>query len=167
MLGLFIRLNAKHCLILQLEGMAVIRALGWQSYSVNKNIEYLDISQTPHYMMYTIQQWLALVLDLLGAGLAVAVISLAVALRSTTTGGLVGVSLIVIMTVSTTLVRLLEQWTQLETSLGAVARIKSLEATLIPEDKDTETYEPPEEWPEKGAIDFHEVTASYKYDMVI
>lgn len=140
----------------------MIRALGWQSKSVDQNVKHLDVSQTPHYLMLTIQLWLNLVLELLVAGLAVVVISLAVVFRSSTTGGQIGVALNVVMLISLTLIRLLEQWTQLETSLGAVARIKSLEDTLLPEDKAGETVEPFGHWPEKGAVEFRDVTAAYK-----
>jgi ABC-type multidrug transport system fused ATPase/permease subunit len=145
-----------------LEGISTIRALGWQSRFVTQNIEHLDVSQTPNYMMVSIQQWLRLVLDMSVAGLAVIVISFAVAFRATTTGGQIGIALNVILTISNVLVALLEQWTQLETSLGAIARIKSLEATLMPEDKDGEDFVTVEEWPQKGAIEFEEVTAAYK-----
>lgn len=47
--------------------------------------------------MTMIQLWLILVLDFLVAGIALVVISLAVGLRSTTTGGQIGVSLNVVM----------------------------------------------------------------------
>jgi ATP-binding cassette, subfamily C (CFTR/MRP), member 1 len=114
-------------------------------------------------MMVTIQQWLVLVLDMLVAGLAILVISLAVAFRNTTTGGQIGIALNVILVVNTTLVRLMEQWTNLETSLGAVARVKTIESVLLPEDKEGEDGTVSEEWPKSGAIEFRDVTASYKY----
>jgi ATP-binding cassette, subfamily C (CFTR/MRP), member 1 len=47
--------------------------------------------------MTMIQIWLILVLDFLVAAIAIMVICLAVALRSTTTGGQIGVSLNVVM----------------------------------------------------------------------
>src|SRR4051812_10172287 len=118
---------------MQLEGISHIRALGWQSQSVDQNIRNLDISQGPNYLMHSIQQWLTLVLDLLVAGLAVLVVGLAVIFRTSTTGGQIGIALNVILGISATLMRLLESWTQLETSLGAVSRIKTLEETLLPE----------------------------------
>lgn len=113
--------------------------------------------------MHSIQQWLNIVLDMLVAGLAVVVVSLAIAFKASTTGGQIGVALTVILTISSTLVRLLESWTQLETSLGAVSRIKTLEETLRPEDKESEDSIPSPEWPDKGAIEFQEVVAAYKY----
>ena len=53
--------------------------------------------------------------------------------------------------------------TQLETSLGAISRIKGLEETLLPEDNESEESEPFPEWPGKGAVEFHGVVAAYKY----
>lgn len=147
---------------MKLEGISHIRALGMQSQSIDQNIKNLDISQGPNYIMHTIQQWLSLVLELLVAGLAVIVVGLAVIFKSSTTGGQMGIALNVILVISSTLVRLLESWTQLETSLGAVSRIKALEETLLPEDKEGEDFEAYPEWPDKGAIEFKEVVAAYK-----
>ncbi|KAK6065312.1 hypothetical protein SCUP515_11294 [Seiridium cupressi] len=136
-----------------LEGVSAIRAFGWQSSSVDQNVERLDL-------------WLTVILDLLVAGLAVMVVSLAVILRSSTTGGQIGLALNLVITISTTLVRLLEQWTSLETCLGAVARIKTLEATLLPEDTENEDSEPPAGWSKQGSIEFRDVTASYNPETV-
>ena len=114
--------------------------------------------------MHSIQQWLTLVLDMLVAGLSVLVVSLAITFKASTTGGQIGIALNVILTISNTLTRLLESWTQLETSLGAISRIKTLEETLLPEDKECEDSAPSPEWPDKGAIEFKEVVAAYKYE---
>ncbi|RFU34159.1 hypothetical protein B7463_g2169, partial [Scytalidium lignicola] len=148
------------------EGISHIRAFGWQSQSIDQNIKKLDVSQGPNYIMHAIQQWLTLVLDMLVAGLAVLVVSLAIAFKASTTGGQIGIALNVILTISSTLVRLLESWTQLETSLGAISRIKTLEETLLPEDKESEDFEPSPEWPDKGAIEFREVVAAYNPETI-
>ncbi|KAI3325328.1 ABC transporter [Xylariaceae sp. AK1471] len=150
-----------------LEGISHIRAFAWQSQSIDQNIKNLDISQGPHYMMLCIQQWLSLVLDMLVAGLSVLVVSLAVVFRASTTGGQIGIALNIILTISGTLTRLLQSWTQLETSLGAISRIKTLEETLLPEDKECEHFEPSPEWPEKGAIELKEVVAIYNPKRVV
>ena len=112
--------------------------------------------------MQSIQQWLTLVLDMLVAGLAVLVVILAIVFKASTTGGQIGIAMNVILTISATLVRLMESWTQLETSLGAISRIKTLEETLLPEDKEGEDFEPSPEWPDKGSIEFQKVVAAYK-----
>jgi ABC-type multidrug transport system fused ATPase/permease subunit len=148
---------------MQLEGIAHIRALGWQSQSIDQNIMKLDISQGPNYIMHAIQQWFTLVLSLVIAGLAITVLSLAVAFKASTTGGQIGLALTVILSISSILTSLMESWTSLETSLGAISRIKTLEENLLPEDKEGEGFEPSLEWPNKGAIEFHDVVAAYKY----
>jgi ATP-binding cassette subfamily C (CFTR/MRP) protein 1 len=137
--------------------------MGWESGIIDQNIKNLDMSQGPNYIMHCIQQWLSLVLEMLVAALAVLVVSLAIAFKASMTGGQIGMALNVILVISSTLVRLLESWTQLETSIGAISRIKTLEETLLPEDKESEGSEPYPEWPDKGAIEFQEVVASYKY----
>jgi ATP-binding cassette subfamily C (CFTR/MRP) protein 1 len=104
---------------------------------------------------------LNLALDLIVATLAVIVITLAVNLRGITTGGEIGIALNVILVFNTVLLRLIETWTQMETSLGAIARLKNLEATTVSEDKPGENCLPPADWPQKGCIEFRDVTATY------
>jgi ATP-binding cassette, subfamily C (CFTR/MRP), member 1 len=57
---------------------------------------------------------------------------------------------------------LVEAWTQVETSLGAIARVKNFEETTPTEDKLEELDIPPSSWPESGKIEFRDVTASYR-----
>jgi ATP-binding cassette subfamily C (CFTR/MRP) protein 1 len=111
--------------------------------------------------MACIQRWLALVLDLFVAGLAILVLLLAVSLRNTASGGQIGIALNVVLTFNATLSQMIESWTILETSLGAIARLKNFESQTIPEDRPGEDKIPPPEWPENGAIEFKNVTASY------
>lgn len=59
--------------------------------------------------------------------------------------------------------QLIVGWTQLETSLGSVSRIRSFEMDVEPEAKSGEQNEPSASWPDRGAIEFREVTASHKY----
>ncbi|KAH8891439.1 P-loop containing nucleoside triphosphate hydrolase protein [Thozetella sp. PMI_491] len=149
-----------------LEGISHIRAFGWQPQAVDENVKKLDISQRPNYLMSCVQLWLGLVLGSIVTGLAVIVTSVAIAFKSTTTGGQIGIALNVILGISNNLARLMESWTQLETSLGSISRIKTLEQTVLPEDKEGEDYEPPPEWPEKGAIEFQSVVASYNPETI-
>lgn len=49
----------------------------------------------------------------------------------------------------------------LETSLGSIARLRDFESTVKPEDDIDQVCEPPSGWPDLGAIEFRNVTASY------
>jgi ATP-binding cassette, subfamily C (CFTR/MRP), member 1 len=144
-----------------LEGLSTIRAFDWQESFITTNLERLDNSQRPYYMLYCIQRWLNLVLQLLIAVMVVIVVSLATNLTKTTSGGLLGVSLSSVVTFNSTLAMMLLFWTQLETSLGAIARLKGFEEGTLSENKPQETFVPDEEWPSSGAIEFKNVSASY------
>ncbi|KAF3061093.1 Multidrug resistance-associated protein 1 [Daldinia childiae] len=143
------------------EGLPTIRAFAGQSKAENKHLENLDESQKPFYLLLCLQCWLRIVLDLLIAGIAVGVIALAVTLRTTTSGGQVGVALNIVLVANTTLLRLVESWTNLEISLGAIARIKTLEEEVPPENQPSETTIPPETWPSSGSVEIQDLTAAY------
>ena len=51
----------------------------------------------------------------------------------------------------------------LETSLGAISRLKDFEAETEKEGKEGENINPPENWPSKGLIQIQNVTAAYKF----
>ncbi|KAL1844640.1 hypothetical protein VTK73DRAFT_2124 [Phialemonium thermophilum] len=76
-----------------LSGLSIIRAFGWEKENVEKNVRLLDFSQRPYYLLFCVQRWLNLVLDLIVAAEAVLVVGLALGLRGSTTAGLLGVSL--------------------------------------------------------------------------
>jgi ATP-binding cassette subfamily C (CFTR/MRP) protein 1 len=109
-----------------------------------------------------LQRWLNIVLDLLAAGIATGVIAIAVALRGQVSGGQVGVALNIMLVANTTLLRLVQSWTNLEVSLGAVSRLKTLEQKTPPETGPTEDFVPPPTWPSKGTVQFQDVVASYQ-----
>lgn len=71
-----------------LQGLTTIRAFGWQHYSWAENSVLLNRSQKPFYLMYCIQRWLNLVLDLVVAGVATIVVSLATQLDGSSSGAL-------------------------------------------------------------------------------
>ncbi|KAK9415303.1 hypothetical protein SUNI508_02151 [Seiridium unicorne] len=162
----FLDLDAKSPIYAQfletLNGLATIRAFGWQGDLIAKADERLDYSQKPFYLLYSIQRWLNLVLDLIVACLAVVLIAVAVSLRNSTSVGFAGVALFNIMNLSAALKSAITSWTMLETSIGAVARVKRYEESTPEEDMADEDQHPSASWPASGAMIFEDVTASYK-----
>lgn len=59
------------------------------------------------------------------------------------------------------LAQIIKEWTTLETSFGAIARLKSFSAHTVSENLPREIEQAPENWPTKGAIEFNTVSASY------
>ncbi|KAH7305242.1 P-loop containing nucleoside triphosphate hydrolase protein [Stachybotrys elegans] len=109
-----------------IDGLPSIRAYGhsFGSFLENDNRDLLDASQQPIYLLYTVQRWLSLVLDLVVAGLAVLLIVLAIYVDAGTTGSDMGVALVSLMSFNQYLTHLVRYWASLETSLGTISRIK-------------------------------------------
>lgn len=141
-------------------GVACIRAYGWAQRYTERHYKVLNISQKPYYLLWCIQRWLTLVLDLLNAGLAVMLVAIATNVRSASTPFL-GVALFNIVTFSSTLQTLVTAWTQLETALGAINRVRSYSQDVKDENLPNENGSVPDKWPESGAIAFNDVSASY------
>ncbi|KAI2895843.1 hypothetical protein CBS63078_8455 [Aspergillus niger] len=144
-----------------LDGISTIRGLGWQRSFVAECLRRLDASQKPYYLLYCIQRWLNVVLDLLVACLAVILIALATSLRGSTDPGKLGVSLTAIMAFSQTLQEVVTSWTGLETSLGAIARTRSFEMKTPAEHQPQKPVIPSSTWPVDGKIEITSLSASY------
>jgi ATP-binding cassette subfamily C (CFTR/MRP) protein 1 len=162
----FLDLEAKAPLYSQftecLSGLVTIRAFGWQKDMEEKNRQQLDRSQRPFYLLFAVQRWLTLVLDLVVAAIATILICLLVRLRGTVSAGYVGVALLNIILFSQSVKMLVTFWTMLETHIGAIARIKVFNETMESEDLPTENDPLPPSWPSKGAIEFQSVSAAYR-----
>jgi ATP-binding cassette subfamily C (CFTR/MRP) protein 1 len=97
--------------------------------------------------------------------MGVLVVTLALQLHGRVNGGLLGIALNAVLSFNQSLQGLITSWTALETSLGAIARLKSFATSLKPEDRPEENFEPNVEWPSHGAIEFNNVSASYGPDL--
>ncbi|KAK0702282.1 ABC transporter [Lasiosphaeris hirsuta] len=144
-----------------MSGLVTIRALGWEEDSKVENFRLLDLSQRPYYLMLCCQRWLILVLSLIVGVQTVIVVALAMALRSSTDPGFLGVSLTTIIGFESLLTSVGTGWTDLEISLGSVARLKNFERDVQPEGKEGEDGCAPSARPDRGVIEFLDVTASH------
>ncbi|GES61683.1 ABC transporter [Aspergillus terreus] len=148
-----------------LEGLPTIRALGWQEKFEQRNQERLDASQRPAYLLYCIQRWLSFVLDVIVAALGILLVSLATQLPSSTSGGRLGVAMLNILGFSQSLSQFIFFYTDLETSLQAVSRVKEFVETTVSEEASPQSLTPlPGNWPARGAVEFRDITASYASD---
>lgn len=144
------------------EGLETIRSFGWSRTAIQDNIQSVDNSQRPEFLLLCLQRWLNLILDLLGAAVATSVITIAVAFHGHVSGGQVGIALNIMLVANTTLLKLVENWTMLETSLGAISRLKTLEKSTAVEGGRGWNSKTPENWPSRGHIVFKNITASYQ-----
>jgi ATP-binding cassette subfamily C (CFTR/MRP) protein 1 len=76
-----------------LEGLATIRAFGWERKWTKECLKRLDTSQRPYYLLFCTQRWLALCLDLITGGMAFSLVIAATSLNGATGAALLGVSM--------------------------------------------------------------------------
>lgn len=86
--------------------------------------------------------------------------AIVISLRDKFSAGSVGVSLVIVVGLGETLVLLVTSWTSLETSIGAVARVRRFLFDTPSEDR--VSYDMPANWPHSGKVEFKDVTVSYE-----
>jgi ABC-type bacteriocin/lantibiotic exporter with double-glycine peptidase domain len=91
----------------------------------------------------------------------VLLVTIALRIPGTTSEGAIGLAMVNLLGLNLTLTTVIDQWTTLETSLGAIARLKAFISSTPNENKDTER-ETPDNWP-IGKIEIEGITASYRY----
>lgn len=106
------------------------------------------------------------------AGLAVIVVGLAVVYRNTSNASAFATSMVSLITLGATLETVVTQYTQLETSIGSVARIKTFVETTSREDRVLEDINPTNAMDGQSiemhplashnAVEFRNVSASYE-----
>jgi ATP-binding cassette, subfamily C (CFTR/MRP), member 1 len=152
-----------------LEGLVTVRAFGWSRDFEAKNAQLLDTSQKPFYLLYCIQRWLGLVLDLTVAALTVVLMIIVVKLRFTVNPGFVALALVNVNGFNLSLTELIKSWTRVETSMGAVTRVRSFAKETASENFVSERADALDDqlWPRKGVIELKNLCAYYKPDSLV
>ena len=86
-----------------IRGISSIQSFKWEPHLREKNYALLNRSQRPFYMMYSVQQWLTLVLDLVVGAVAVILIAIIASLRDHFQAAAIGVALTLILTLNQSL----------------------------------------------------------------
>ncbi|OGM47940.1 hypothetical protein ABOM_002790 [Aspergillus bombycis] len=147
-------------------GGTTIRAFGWTHDYQRRVARLADCSQRPAYLQSCIQHWLTFALNVLMAALVVILVGTVIAWRrqlDIRVGG-VGVALVILTGLGETLTRLIRTWTRLESSVGAVTRVRRFVTETETEDAEQEpktadgTIAP---WSRPGAVEFEGVVAGF------
>ncbi|KAI9738892.1 MAG: hypothetical protein M1818_005205 [Claussenomyces sp. TS43310] len=86
------------------------------------------------------------------------------AVRLSSNSGFTGASLVTLMGFGETLSSMVMYYTQLETSIGAVTRLRTFSRTAKSEENEAEDIIPEPQWPQNGIIEMNNVSASYGID---
>ncbi|EXK46342.1 hypothetical protein FOMG_00066 [Fusarium oxysporum f. sp. melonis 26406] len=143
-------------------GIATIRALGWTGENIKHNHRLLNQSQRPMYLLSMVQRWLYLTLNVVVSVTATALVGLITQLRSSSS--LSGASLVTLMTLSQSLSDIVRFYAALETSIGAVARLRNFTTKTGTERISHDEGKRDERWPSKGNVEARGIWATYNGD---
>ena len=145
-----------------LRGLRTIRAFNWVAINQELNSKLLDTSQRPIYLLFMVQQWLAVVLNLVTTAIVIILVGVATATRSQ--HSYIGLALVNLMSFNNILKSIVILWTTLETSIGSVSRIKTFSETTKSETEASsqDMIGPSEIWPQHGVVEFKDAWATYK-----
>ncbi|KAJ3496549.1 hypothetical protein NLG97_g2579 [Lecanicillium saksenae] len=146
-------------------GIHLIRSFQWQQKFLMQLSTLLDRSQRPYYTLFCCQRWLSTGLDFTAAAAALVLVSVCVLLPDEVSAGGVALALINIISFNESASFLVVSWTNLETGLGAVARIKRFCAETPCEQDDLSGASAADEHrANSGRLNFDGVTTTYQMD---
>lgn len=143
------------------DGIMYMRAFRWLKADTRISFGLLNISQRAFYYLYYFQQWLVIVLGLLTSSIAATLVLLALFFPRSTSEAAIGLSFLTLTQFSWTLERLFEVLTLLETSTGALERLRTF-LQRAPQEPERVATPAPEGWPARGDIEIEDVTARYE-----
>lgn len=143
-----------------LNGITTIRALGWKEESKKHSRMLLNRSQQATYLLAVVQRWLFFVLNMVVAVVATVLVSLITQLEGTSSS-LSGASLVTLMSLSAALSDIVRFYAILETTIGAVARLRNFSSKTGSEQKAQQVFKPDPQWPSRGSIELKVDRASY------
>lgn len=107
-------------------------------------------------------------MDLIGFFIALILVCVSVSSRDAASQAGVGLSLLSLILFSTCVNQFVGSWINLETSLGALARLRTFLSNTPKEDlvQDGKTQLPPQ-WPTSGRVQLTNVIAKYQYECAV
>lgn len=147
-----------------LTGLATVRAYNMQASSIKSSEQGLDMQNKAYYMTVAIQRWLALRLDLFANTLNLGIGLFAAGYRHTVDPSKVGVVLTYSLSITYMLSEMVTQFATVEQHMNAVERVL-VYSDLPAEGERSTKNDPPQDWPQRGEIDFKNVELGYREDL--
>ncbi|KAH7339705.1 P-loop containing nucleoside triphosphate hydrolase protein [Rhizoctonia solani] len=144
-----------------LTGLSTIRAYREQSRFVSASERRIDVENKAYFMTIACQRYLGVRLDFLGNLLILAIGLIAVGFRTSTDPSKLGVVLTYALTITQTFSQMVTQLAQVEQDMNTVERIVHYR-NLEQEPPATLPDDPPQDWPQRGGIDFRNVALRYR-----
>ncbi|KAJ7639312.1 ABC protein [Roridomyces roridus] len=149
-----------------LTGLPTIRSYGEIPRFIKGNAYHIDLQNRALFLTVTYQRWLAIRLDACGAVLVFLVGIFAAVGVSGITAGQIGLILTYTTTISSMLAVTTRMSAEVENYMNSVERVIHYASSgAVPQEaphESTPENKPPPHWPSHGAIQFKDVTMSYR-----
>ncbi|CAP23114.2 Protein CBR-MRP-4 [Caenorhabditis briggsae] len=146
-----------------IQGSATIRAYHLVDRFCKLSESKVDSHVQCRYLNYVANRWLSVRLEFIGNCIVLFSALFAALTRSTTTSGVIGLSVSYALNITTVLNFAVRQITKLETNIVSVERVKEYaETETEAEWKSEPGKEPPQNWPSEGRIIMNNYSARYR-----
>lgn len=146
-----------------IQGSATIRAYHLVDRFCKLSETKVDSHVQCRYLNYVANRWLSVRLEFIGNCIVLFSALFAALTRTTTTSGVIGLSVSYALNITTVLNFAVRQITKLETNIVSVERVKEYaETETEAEWKSEPGKEPPQNWPSEGRIVMNNYSARYR-----
>lgn len=142
-------------------GLEHIRAMGWYDFYLAQSFHALDDLQRIDYAKFQLHAWLGVFLHLITSAMMVIATALAVTMAGSLPAGGVFLAFFCAQFMQNELSNFFNWGTIYGDASRAAARIRAFTCSLKSEDA-AAPFAIPQEWPERGAVRFDAVNATYR-----
>ena len=148
-----------------LSGIVTIRAYGDERRFIEDNAQRVNKHNRPFIFLWAANRWLALRVDFAGALVSFFSAVLILTNVGRIDAGAAGLSLTYALGFNENILWLVRLYSENEQNMNHVERIKNfLEIEQEAPQRIPET-QPPNDWPSKGAVEFHDYSTRYRHDL--
>ncbi|XP_053413290.1 multidrug resistance-associated protein 1 isoform X3 [Nycticebus coucang] len=146
-------------------GVSVIRAFEEQERFTRQSDLKVDENQKAYYPSIVANRWLAIRLEYVGNCIVLFAALFSVISRHSLRAGLVGLSVSYSLQVTAYLNWLVRMWSETETNIVAVERLKEYSETEKEAPWQIQETAPPSTWPQEGRVEFRNYSLRYREDL--
>jgi len=146
-----------------MQGLPTIRAYDAQERFIRANQHLIDENNRPQFLQLTAQRWLSLRLESIGAFLVLFDGIAGLMLKDNLSASLLGLSLTYSLQVTQSLNGVVRSFSDTEVNMNSAERLLYYANDI--EIEDQKGLEPPKDWPDKGKIEFKNMTMKYAPDL--
>jgi len=146
-----------------LVGLPTIRAYDAQERFIKANQQLIDENNRPQFLQINAQRWLGLRLESIGSFLILFNGIAGLILKNSLSSELLGLSMSYALQITQTLNGVVRSFADTEVNMNSAERLLYYANDI--EIEDQKGLEPPKDWPDKGKIEFNNMTMKYAPDL--